>query len=87
MLQTKIAQFVRKNNIKLASTKCSLENMTAEEEKNEYEKLLKDLKDLTNDPVKEGADFTEELSCVETQRNRVDSNVEKTEEEFEEMGR
>ena len=45
MLQTRIAQFVRKNNIKLVSTKCSLQNMTPEEEKNEYEKLLKDLKD------------------------------------------
>ena len=64
MLQTRIAQFVRKNNIKLASTKCSLENMSAEEEKIEYEKLLKDLRDLTSDQIKESADFSEEFSHI-----------------------
>ena len=85
MLQTRIAQFVRKNNIKLASTKCSLENMTAEEEKIEYEKLLKDLKDLTSDQIKESADFSEELSHIESHRFKLESNIEKTEGKFEEI--
>ena len=48
-VQTKIAQYLRKNKIDLTSTKCGLENMTSEEEKKEYDKLLKVLRDINDD--------------------------------------
>ena len=70
MLQTKISQFVRKNKIELASTRCSLENMSPEEEKKEYERLLKVIRDLATDQEKERREFTEKLSCIESQKNK-----------------
>lgn len=85
MLQTKIAQYVRKNKIDLTSTKCSLENMTPEEEKKEYETLVKIIRDVTNNQVKETAAFVEELSHVDAEKNKIDSKIDRNEEDLEEI--
>ena len=62
MVQTKIAHYLRKNKIDLTLTMSSLDNMTSLEEKKEYEKLLKKLKEITENQVRETTDFYEEIS-------------------------
>ena len=79
MVQTKIVHYLRKNKIDLTSTMSSLDNMTKEEEKREYEKLLQKLKEITDEEVCETTDFYDEISGIESQKNKIESKINHTE--------
>ena len=85
MIQTKISQYLRKNKIDLTSTQCSLENMTAEDEKKEYEKLLKVLRGITGDQAEETTEFVDAVSIIESQKNKIESKINHTEEDLQEI--
>ena len=84
MVQTKIAHYLRKNKIDLTLTMSSLDNMTTLEEKKEYEKLLKKLKEITDNQVRETTDFHEEISDTESHKNKIESKINHTEIAFKE---
>ena len=84
MMQTKIANYVRKNKIDLGNNIANCSNLSSEEEAVMYEDLLNKLRTINETEVNETNEMNEELAMIKMSKAKIERKISAVEEQFKE---